>query len=96
MQDHHHRPIPAHIGIVGCSSEGAALCYRTICQQGAKRLGVHAHRQISMHTHSLADYVRCLEGSDLDGIADLMLSSAQQWRTARLSFGWAKTAKIPQ
>ena len=22
-----------HIGIVGCSSEGAALCYRTICTE---------------------------------------------------------------
>ncbi|MFL6665160.1 MAG: aspartate racemase, partial [Rhizobacter sp.] len=24
-----------HIGIVGCSAEGAALCYRTICIEGA-------------------------------------------------------------
>ena len=24
-----------HIGIVGCSAEGAALCYRTICKEGA-------------------------------------------------------------
>jgi molybdenum-dependent DNA-binding transcriptional regulator ModE len=28
--------VPQHIGIVGCSAEGAALCYRTICQEGAK------------------------------------------------------------
>ncbi len=26
---------PLHIGIVGCSAEGAALCYRTICTEGA-------------------------------------------------------------
>ena len=25
-----------HIGIVACSAEGAALCYRTICVEGAK------------------------------------------------------------
>ena len=26
---------PRHIGIVACSAEGAALCYRTICVEGA-------------------------------------------------------------
>src|SRR5690349_14027216 len=31
--------MPQHIGIVGCSAEGAALCYRTICQEGAQLLG---------------------------------------------------------
>ncbi|MBD3266396.1 aspartate racemase, partial [bacterium] len=30
-----------HIGIVGCSAEGAALCYRTICREGADLLGEH-------------------------------------------------------
>jgi aspartate racemase len=35
--------MPRHIGIVGCSAEGAALCYRTICVEGATLLGVHAH-----------------------------------------------------
>src|SRR5262249_14234311 len=27
-----------HIGIVACSAEGAALCYRTICVEGAEFL----------------------------------------------------------
>jgi aspartate racemase len=27
--------MPQHIGIVACSAEGAALCYRTICVEGA-------------------------------------------------------------
>lgn len=69
--------MPKHIGIVGCSAEGAALCYRTICSEGARLMGPHAHPQVSMHTHSLADYVACLERGDLDGVAQLMLSSAQ-------------------
>ena len=29
-----------HIGIVAVSAEGAALCYRTICAEGAALLGV--------------------------------------------------------
>jgi len=28
---------PLHIGIVACSAEGAALCYRILCAQGAPR-----------------------------------------------------------
>ena len=54
-----------HIGIVACSAEGAALCYKTICVEGARFLGPHAHPEVSLHTHSLADYVRCLERGDL-------------------------------
>ena len=46
-----------HIGIVACSAEGASLCYRTICVEGAALLGAHAHPEVSMHTPSLADYM---------------------------------------
>src|SRR3546814_7694945 len=67
-----------HIGIVGCSAEGAALCYRTICTEGAALLGPHAHPEVSMHTPSLAEYVACLERGDLDGVAALMLASAEK------------------
>lgn len=67
---------PAHIGIVACSAEGAALCYRTICQEGAAVLGGHAHPEITMHTPSLADYTARLEAGDLDGVAALMRASA--------------------
>jgi aspartate racemase len=70
--------MPQHIGIVGCSAEGAALCYRTICVEGAALLGPHAHPEISMHTHSLADYTACLDRGDWPGVADLMLSSADK------------------
>ena len=75
-----------HIGIVGCSAEGAALCYKTICVEGAARLGPHAHPQVSMHTHSLSDYVGCLERGDLDGVGELMLSSALKLQAAGADF----------
>ena len=67
-----------HIGIVGCSAEGAALCYKTICIEAAAFLGEHAHPEISTHTYSLADYVTCLNKQDLEGVGKLMLSSAQK------------------
>ena len=53
-----------HIGIVACSAEGAALCYRTICAEGAQLLGAHEHPEVSMHTHSLAKYVKCFDRGD--------------------------------
>ncbi len=67
-----------HIGIVGCSAEGASLCYRTICVEGAKILGPHAHPEVSMHTPSLADYVACLDQDNITGIGELMLASAEK------------------
>jgi aspartate racemase len=67
-----------HIGIVACSAEGAALCYRTICSEGAQLLGAHAHPEVSMHSLALADYEACLERRDLGGVADLMLTSARK------------------
>jgi aspartate racemase len=70
--------MPSHIGIVGCSAEGAALCYRTICVEGAQLLGPHAHPEVSMHTPSLAEYMRCIDRSDWKGVGELMLVSADK------------------
>ncbi len=67
-----------HIGIVACSAEGAALCYRTICIEGAEFLGAHAHPEVSMHTHSLAAYMKCIYRDDWRGVGELMLSSAEK------------------
>lgn len=75
-----------HIGIVGCSAEGAALCYRTICSEGAAQLGAHKHPEISMHTPPLSEYVRYLEEQDLSGVAELMLDSARRLERAGADF----------
>ncbi len=77
---------PLHIGIVACSAEGAALCYRTICAEGAALLGDQAHPEVSLHSLSLADYVRCLDNNDLQGVADLMLISARKLAAAGADF----------
>jgi len=68
--------MPRHIGIVCCSAEGAALCYRTICVEGARLLGPHAHPEVSMHTHSFAEYMGRIYRGDWQGVGELMLSSA--------------------
>jgi len=75
-----------HIGIVACSAEGAALCYRTICTEGPALLGPHAHPEVSLHSLSLADYVACLERGDLEGVAELMLASAEKLEQSGADF----------
>lgn len=67
-----------HIGIVACSAEGAALCYRTICVEGAQLLGGHDHPEVSMHSHSLGEYMRCIYRGDWHGVGRLMLASAKK------------------
>jgi aspartate racemase len=75
-----------HIGIVACSAEGAALCYRTICLEGARFLGSHDHPEVTMHTHSLAHYMQCIERADWQGVGELMLSSANKLAKAGATF----------
>ena len=67
-----------HIGIVACSTEGAALCYRTISLEGSQLLGPHDHPEVSLHSHSLAKYMQCVRANDWAGVAELMLSSAEK------------------
>lgn len=77
--------MPLHIGIVACSAEGAALCYRTVCSEGEALFGRHRHPEVSMHTHPLADYTACLDRDDWAGVGALMHSSAD--KLARIGAG---------
>jgi aspartate racemase len=79
--------MPKHIGIVGCSAEGAALCYRTICLEAEPLMGKHAHPEVTMHTISLAEYMKYLQADyDWKGIGDLMLRSAEALQRAGADF----------
>lgn len=69
--------MPKHIGIVACSAEGAALCYRTICAEAPDLMGEHMHPEISMHTHPLGKYMVHIRSGNWQEVAELMLSSAR-------------------
>lgn len=71
-----------HIGIVACSAEGAALCYRTICAEGTAIMGRHAHPEVSLHTHPLSRYMEFVYRNDWSAAGELMLDSAR--RLARI------------
>ena len=66
-----------HIGIAAVSAEGAALCYRTICVEGAALVGPHDHPQVTMHTYSLAEYMRPIVAGRWDEAGQLLLASAE-------------------
>ncbi len=65
-----------HIGIVAVSAEGAALCYRTICLEGAEFLGPQEHPEIALHGFSLGSYQRLIDEDRWDAVGEMMLASA--------------------
>lgn len=76
-----------HIGIVGCSAEGAALCYRTICLEAEPLMGRHAHPEVTMHTIALAEYMKPIDsGAGWKPVAELMLRSAEALKRAGADF----------
>ncbi|HXA85025.1 MAG TPA: amino acid racemase [Candidatus Dormibacteraeota bacterium] len=76
-----------HIGIVGCSAEGAALCYRTICLEAEPLMGRHAHPEVTLHTISLAEYMKPIDaGAGWQPVAELMLRSAEALKRAGADF----------
>jgi aspartate racemase len=67
-----------HVGIVACSAEGAALCYRTLCAEAPAFMGVHMHPEVSLHTHPLGEYMTHIRTGNWEGVAELMLSSTRK------------------
>jgi aspartate racemase len=68
----------AHVGIVAVSGPGAALCWETVCAEAPRRMGPHAHPEVSMHAFDFAEHVRLVEAGDWDGIARLLLRSVER------------------
>ncbi len=68
-----------HIGIVACSAEGAALCYKTICVDGEKYTGrKYHHPEVSMHTFSFAEYIEYITSENWKAVGELMVASAEK------------------
>ena len=67
-----------HIGIVACSAEGAALCYRTLCKEAPALMGEHMHPEVSVHTYPLGDYMVHIRSGNWPEVAKLMLSSVRK------------------
>ena len=70
--------MPKHVGIVACSAEGAALCYRTLCAEAPTQMGEHMHPEVSMHTAPLGEYMVHIRSGNWQEVAKLMLSSVRK------------------
>jgi aspartate racemase len=75
-----------HIGIVACSAEGAALCYQTICKESEQLMGEHFHPEITMHTHSLGEYMVLIREEDWHMVGKLILSSVEKLNNSGADF----------
>jgi aspartate racemase len=78
--------MPKHIGIVAVSAEGAALCYRTICAEGAELFGPHNHPEVTMHTTPLAAHMKLIDADRWEDEAQLLLGSARKLAQAGAAF----------
>jgi aspartate racemase len=49
-------------------------------------MGTHDHPEVSLHTHSLEEYMKAIRRDDWEGVARLMLSSAEKLASAGADF----------
>ena len=75
-----------HVGIVACSAEGAALCYREICRQGIEVVGKHDHPRITLDSIPLARWMPAFDAGDHAALAGVMLESTRLLAAAGADF----------
>ena len=75
-----------HIGIVACSAEGAALCYRAICQEALTLVGKNDHPRITLDSIPMARWIPAFDAGDYAGVARIMLASARLLSAAGADF----------
>ena len=75
-----------HIGIVGVTAEGAALCLTTICAEAGKRLEKFDHPEITLHELSFKPHIELSKKGDWEGVAELILASIKKLEGAGADF----------
>jgi aspartate racemase len=67
-----------HLGLLATTPEGAALCFRLFCQQGAAHLGPHDHPDVTLDCIALARSLPAWERADYQSVrATLSVSVAR-------------------
>lgn len=75
-----------HIGIVACSAEGAALCYRTIAQASEPLLGTYNHPEVTLHSIAMAEWMPAFNSGNFREVGKFMLESAKVVANAGADF----------
>src|SRR5438046_2157473 len=61
-----------HIGIVACSAEGAALCFREIARYSSQFMGKHRHPQVTLSCIAMREWMRAFDRADYKAVADII------------------------
>jgi aspartate racemase len=75
-----------HLGILAHSSEGAALCFRTFCQEGFQRLGPHQHPDVTLDCIAFGQSMAAWDAADYLSIRDTLATSVQRLERAGADF----------
>jgi aspartate racemase len=75
-----------HVGILAHSIEGAALCLRELAAEGVRKLGPHAHPDVTLDCIPLAESMPAWESDDYDAIRAILARSAERLAAAGASF----------
>jgi amino-acid racemase len=67
-----------HLGILAHSAEGAALCFRSFCQEGFRELGPHDHPDVTMDCIALARSMPAWDRGDHGAIRDTLARSVER------------------
>lgn len=75
-----------HVGILAHSAEGAALCFRTFCQEGFRRLGPDEHPDVTLDCIALARSMPAWDAGDHQSIRATLSVSVQRLARAGADF----------
>jgi aspartate racemase len=75
-----------HLGILATTSEGAALCFRVFCQQGASALGPHEHPDVTLDCIALARSLPAWQRGDLTSVRATLSVSVHRLARAGADF----------
>ncbi len=66
-----------HIGIVACSAEGAALCFREIASYANELMGEHMHPQVTLSCIAMGEWMPAFDRGDFREVARFMLRETE-------------------
>jgi aspartate racemase len=75
-----------HLGILAHSTEGAALCFLTYCQEGFRRLGRHEHPDVTLDYIAFGYSMPAWETGDHASIRATLATSVQRLALAGAEF----------
>jgi aspartate racemase len=75
-----------HVGILGHSVEGAALCLRALCQRAFEELGPHRHPDVTLDVIEMARSMAAHESGDHEAVRAILAESVTRLARAGAEF----------